>query len=643
LKRLFQAGAAAAAIANLAPAQAQSDGMQLAGPESGKDEAGQDDVEIVLTSEEVEWESALKPVMRAPAGAAGQFCPVEAMLGAQWVSQCLGATSSATREAGSGAWRFRVPRAGLEANIRRVNQALYAQGYVNSGLLRGEPTDSPVRLQMVVGRFESAEGRCAIDRSRLQKSRRLGSYAEKRLLEGCSKDRAFNAYLLERNFRRLADDRDQWVKHVNMELAAMPGAPGRATLEPVDDAQLLESRQGFDAYAGTANNRTPSIGSLRSFAGLSIRRPFPGVALDVEGGLTAGAVDANGTLGISLSPKISLRVRGDYNEAEIVDPLLRALDIRSRGYGGEAGLSYGALRCPLTPLFGDPLEGVPRRAFDTGLLGCRLAGRMPGDAPLAWAPAKDLAVGLTLSHRESRSYLLGIPFSFAPGAVDGRSYTTSLRASADWLERGRADKAGQRGWTLAARAEATFGLAGSRTDIAGVAAPSPSFFLVRGRLSYARQLPWTNTILTLRLDGQWTSGLLYTAERLPIGGVNSVRGFADATLLVDRGATGTIELGRDFSIAGARGGAAGLLNFRIWGFGDAAYAENLNAATRSRDWLASVGLGLAWKPHPAIEARFERGWRLTEQLALPGKSLASRGYHFGVTVQPLRFLKGGNR
>lgn len=634
----------AAALSALAAAEAHAQ-------DAGADPAAGDGMEtgsimVVMTAALPNWGQVFPALIRPDADAAGRaaLCPAgpERELGPEWAATCLGKPMDAPlRKTEDGGWAFAMPEAALITGIDRVNQALFAHGYVSSGLLLESSDDGIARLRMVIGRIGSGEEPCKQART-LTGKHALGRYAGQRLFEGCTAARAFNLYVLERNFRRLADDRGPWIDHVNMELAPVSGSPGIVTLRPTGE-RLFGRKPWIEAVMGTANNRTPSIGSVRSFAGVAVHGPIPGVSLGLDGGITDGAVDGSASIAAEIGPRWTLRVSGDMSEAEIVDPVLRPLDIRSRGHGGDVTLGWGAVRCPLTPVYGDPYDHRRRRAFDgDGPLPCRLGARFAGDAPLGWSAARDVSVALTLSHRVSRSYLLGMPFSFAPGAVDGRSFTTVLRGSVDMLQRGRADARGERGWTLAARIELSRGLDGSATDLAGIAAPSPHFWLVRAQASYARQLPLRDTTLTLRLSGQWTRELLYTAERLPIGGANSVRGYPEATLLVDRGAVGSVEVGRLFTLtrnAGARG-LSGFdpLRFRVWGFADGAYAGNLNPAMRGTDWLGSAGLGLGWKPHDAIDVSFERGWRLTDRMVVPGNSLAARGYHFGITLRPLSFF-----
>lgn len=572
--------------------------------------------------------------------------------------------------------RDRLPQ--LYANVEKANTAFYENGYVNSGVLLREK-GGHFLIEAVGGRLVDAGNHgCTFDRPRDAPAIAGGrdgrdlpsgtySYVRRRLMQGCDPKSPFNVYLLERDFRRLADDGEPWIDNVNMRLRPRPGAEGRAELVsprdwdeeaggqtlplPSDQAAVdaptppppfVVPKPWIEAEIGVANDRPPSTGSLRAFAGLTLRGPT-GFLFSADAGATEGALDGAGSLLVALRPGWSARLAADFNEAEVVDPVLRPLDIRSRGWGFEGSVYYGAIRCPLTPLFGEPLLGEPRRAMDgDGIESCRLAARRIGDAPVGWASARDLTLGLTLSHRTSQSFLLGEPFSFAPGSVDGRSHVTAIRASADWLQRGRTTPGGERGWTLGARLRLSFGLDGSATDIAGLATPSPHFVLISGQIGYSRQLRWKELVLTARLSGQWSNELLYTSERLPIGGPNSVRGYSQAILLVDRGLVGSVELNRYFTLGRERlpfgqGGGFDPRRFRLTLFADAAWASNLNPATRRDDELGAIGAGLAWVPSEAVTVRVDYGLRLGRNLAGPGPALVNDGLHFSIALRPLRF------
>lgn len=583
------------------------------------------------------WDQSLPVLMDDPgthpcAARLGEF------LDLAWLSRCMesDATHDDWVEAAPGLWL--PPDSALVATaVDRVNRTLFDHGYVNSGIVLVSQDGQPA-LQLVIGQLVDAYGgACAL--SSTEYGEATDTYATQRLLESCDPDAAFNLYLLEQDFRRLADDRDPWIRRVNMALSPLDGR-GRVALTPAPDVDLFTLQPRFGAVAGVANNRASSVGDTRSFATLSLAGPFPGMVVTTGIGATEGVLDADLAIAASFSPRLTASVRADVNEADVVDPRLRPLDIRSESHGIDASLTFGAVRCPLTPIFGPSFNTAPRRAFaGDGLAACRLAGRRLGDAPIGWSAARDIAISLSVSQRVSRSYLLGQPFSFSPGSVNGRTTTTAARFAVDWLERGRAERRGDLGWTIAARLEASAGLDGTATDIAGLVGPPTDFHLLRASASLARQLGTPDTVISARVSGQWTGDILYTSEKMPIGGVASVRGYEEAADLVDRGVTGSAEISHTRSL-GPRRLSLGSAQIELFRFRGSAFVDGATGASLARDGsgidIASVGVSLSWIPHDAIQLRVQRGWALTDDHR--DARLPNTGFHFNLEVRPFQFF-----
>jgi hemolysin activation/secretion protein len=58
--------------------------------------------------------------------------------------------------------------------------------------------------------------------------------------------------------------------------------------------------------------------------------------------------------------------------------------------------------------------------------------------PFARRLRREFAVGVTLDRQRNETYLLGEPFSFSPGAVDGKATITALRIFQEWTSRTQA-------------------------------------------------------------------------------------------------------------------------------------------------------------------------------------------------------------
>lgn len=498
-----------------------------------------------------------------------------------------------------------VPLDRLAAMVQLVNRAFLANGYINSGLLiAGAPPSEPgpLRMRLVLGRVvRGDEGITVV----------WGPDGERGLTERFVTNRMPSArevpldvIAIERDFRLLAED--PAVDSVSADL--QPGdVPGEARL-----AMLVRPTERFDAYIGFANSRSPSIGGERFAAGGSIRNLLTaGDIAEAEGGITAGKPDAR--FGYSTpvgGPHTSLFARGGFNRAAVVDPDLRPLDISASDWNVEGGFTHR--------VFGRPLS--PRRSGD------------------GWQSARSLTLGASLAHRVSKTRLLGRPFSFSPGAVDGRSAYTAARITADFVERGTST-------VFVLSLTGTQGIDGTRPDIPGLVtpliAPDSDFRSIRGQLSYARLLTDNNLELRVRLSGQYADGILYSGERFAAGGRQTVRGYRETLVLTDMGAVGSVELAQPFSLTKGGGDGQGL----DWGaftatvFVDGGMLDNREIADPASDRLLSIGAGLTWRPSPGFQATLVYGHALKDAVAPGQRDLQDRGIHFAITLRPLKLLR----
>jgi hemolysin activation/secretion protein len=363
-----------------------------------------------------------------------------------------------------------------------------------------------------------------------------------------------------------------------------------------------------DFYMTAGNSRSPSVGGERGAMGMSVRNFFAsGDTLSWETGLTQGGLDAMaGYSTPTFDPETILNLRASHNAAAVVDAPLLPLDIRSEERAFEASLVRTLLRRPLTPA---------------------------GDG--AWSPSRTLTAGIGYISRRQESFLLGQPFSFAPGSVDGRSEYGALRLLGDYVLRGVNQ-------VFALSATATMGIAGTRSDIPGVLSPDRNFLALLVQLNYARRLSDGGLELRARATGQVASSVLYSGERLSIGGESSVRGYRETLLLADQGVIGSVELAQPFSLSGSagRGRAFDWGAFTIAGFVDAAYAHTRTLAQPSPDTIASAGLSLAWQPSDALQLRVTYGYAFMDVVPTGSRDLQDDGVHIRFVLRPLRLLRG---
>ncbi|TAD77383.1 MAG: ShlB/FhaC/HecB family hemolysin secretion/activation protein, partial [Sphingomonadales bacterium] len=499
----------------------------------------------------------------------------------------------------------RVPVDRLTGLIQLINLAFVRNGFINSGVRIGQSQladGGTLQLELIHGRLIAADGRPALEIGWSERGPQglTAAYVARRM--DTAEQVPLNALEVERAFRALAEN--PAISTVRADLR--PGArPGEASL-----ALTIDPAERFDFYTGYANSRAPAIGSERFAAGGAVRNLLTaGDMFSAELGLTAGQPDVSAAYQAPfIDPRTQLVVRGGYNLASVVDRPLLPLDISARDWNIEGGFNRFLTSSPLMP--------------------------KPGGG---WKAARSFSIGARVAHRESTTFLLGEPFSFAPGAVNGRTHYTALRLLSDWVVRSTSQ-------VTAASLTFTLGLDGSRVvptnpqDAAAILqrVPKTDFRAVLLQASHARRLTKQGLELRLRFTGQWSSGLLYSGERVAAGGEFSVRGYRETLALVDRAAIGSVELYQPVNLGGRSRTSGG---FNPGGFGLAIFADGAligNARDQQPNprELASVGAGLEWVPSEAISARITYAYGLVDAPQVGSRDLQDRGVQFRITIRP---------
>ncbi|WP_421850226.1 ShlB/FhaC/HecB family hemolysin secretion/activation protein [Novosphingobium sp.] len=486
----------------------------------------------------------------------------------------------------------------ITALVQLINLAFVNNGYPNTGvLIEGRSENGILELRLVSGRLIAAPGSDNLVMVSFRGGNARGldaDYVRHRLPSALADP--LNIRQIERDFRLLSDD--PAIRTVNASL--LPGArPGEASL-----ALDVVPQPQVDVFTTYANNRSPSVGARRLAVGASIRSWHQaGDLLSVQYGTTQGLTDFSGSYSAPLfSPRWMLAVRGGFNNASVVDRPLVPLDIRSKEYYFEGGLSRTLLARPL----------------------------MPGSGAGRWQPAVSAVLGALLVHRQVNSSLLGTPFSFSPGSRDGRTEYDAARLTFDYTRRSV-------NTVFAASFTASHGLGGTRSVPAGAVTPSPFFTAMQLQLNYARRISPKLLELRLRFAGQVASGLLYSPERFSIGGSDTVRGYRESLLLADEAGVGSIELAQPFDLARRRGGASAFRwgAFTISAFADGALARNRVAPQPLPKAIASVGGRLAWTPADWLSGSVTFGQALRQVVVAGSTDLQDRGFSFQLTVHPI--------
>jgi hemolysin activation/secretion protein len=199
----------------------------------------------------------------------------------------------------------------------------------------------------------------------------------------------------------------------------------------------------------------------------------------------------------------------------------------------------------------------------------------------------ELTLGAGLEVQEVRSYLLGEPFAFAAGSVDGESRATIVSFSQEWMRR-------DAGRVFAIRSTFNAGIDALGSTIGGNA--DGEFFYWLGQAQWLQKLPFLDSTLGVQLQGRLANDTLPGYRKYGLGGAASVRGYRENLFVRDSGAIASLEWSTTLAhwqIPGfSRDSNDGEL--RIAPFFDYGYGRDYDGLTAPED-IASVGIALRWR------------------------------------------------
>ncbi len=462
-----------------------------------------------------------------------------------------------------------APYAGREigteelAALRLTLTKYYVErGYINSGAVVPDQDvqDGVVRIDIVEGRLTDIE---------ISGNHRLSDdYLSARLRQGAGPP--LNVATLQEQFQLLLGG--PFVRRINGELA--PGAqPGEAALKA-----RVEERKPWVLGFGLDNDITPTLGEVRGVLHAAVLSPTrSGDILSTDLAYGEGLKEAQVDYALPLNPRgTTLQLFGDWSNGEVVEELLSGLDI----------------------------EG------ETTSLGARI------NHPV-WENARErFALSFGFDSRESSTSLLGRGFAFSPGvAPSGDSQVSVVRVAQDWNRRSPEQ-------VFAVRSTFSIGvdLLGATHNQGGQ--PDGRFFAWLGQAQWARRLPWADSQIIFRLDGQWAADPLLPLEQFSVGGGRTVRGYGKNLLVRDHGFATSLEL----RVPVLRT-EAGLPLLEIAPFVDAGGAWFENRENPSPSIIPAVGVGLRSNPHPKLRAELYWGHAL-EDIPGEGDSPQESGIYF---------------
>lgn len=348
----------------------------------------------------------------------------------------------------------------------------------------------------------------------------------------------------------------------------------RADLRPGERASgakldiNLERKRPWDFSAQVDNYRSPSIGA----EALSLNFRHHDLT-GAEDQLNLGVVGGQGQLSANIDyirpifkGQIDLELGYRQGATDVVESVFRDLDI-----GGDLDSQYLRLRWP----FVDQL----RRQWS-------------------------FSIGARRS--SSSTELLDQNFSFSLGAEEGESTTFALEADLAFTRQFE-------GLVLATRLGVRQGIDAfdatirPATDVdraTGAPLPDGRFTSVIAQVQAARRVDWLDSQLVFSASGQWTSDPLLSVQKIALGGVRSLRGYRENSLVRDRG----FDLSVEWRVPVLRRSAGQLTITPFFDFGVAEDVSEELATGRTLN-LASAGIGARY--------RSRRGFDLVLQWGIP--------------------------
>ena len=236
--------------------------------------------------------------------------------------------------------------------------------------------------------------------------------------------------------------------------------------------------------------------------------------------------------------------------------------------------------------------------------------------------SNEFAVSVTAEKRRAKTFLLGMPFSLSPGAVDGVTSDFTLRFAQEFINRSQVH-------VLALRSTFNVGLDAFGATNSGME-PDAEFFYWLGQSQYIRRLWNTDNLLVLRLNAQFSTDPLFNIEQFVLGGSDTVRGYIENDILRDNGIFGSIEF--RVPIWYGKEHRPLLMVAPFFDIGSGWNVESNNALGNQLETLPSVGLGLIFNPSKHVFAQLYWGYGFNRDLVPSGNNLQDYGIHFFVSV-----------
>ncbi|MGB3493777.1 MAG: ShlB/FhaC/HecB family hemolysin secretion/activation protein [Elainellaceae cyanobacterium] len=366
---------------------------------------------------------------------------------------------------------------------------------------------------------------------------------------------------------------DPFISQVNAELTAGTTPGQNVLLVEVDEPSP------FTANIGSDNYRPPSIGSAQVSVGAGYSNLI-GVGDRISGsyGRTDGLDIFNAGLSVPLNAREgTLSFQFNSSQSQIIDAVFEDLEIESE-----------------------------TRSYSLDFR-----------QPIVRSPQTEVALGVGFDLRRRQTFILDdIPFSFSEGPEDGQSNATVIRFFQDWVNRGSRR-------VFAARSQFSVGIDAFNATV-NDSGTDARFFTWVGQFQWVQQLSSRHLVVT-RINTQLTPDSLLSLEQFSIGGVDTVRGYAQNERVADNGVLGSVEFRLPLTRNPQR--------LQLTPFIEAGKVWNNRTVDPDPSTIAGLGLGLRLLIGSNLVARLDYGIPLID-VESDSDSLQEDGLYFSLRFQP---------